>query len=103
MSIDDTAALPIVQPAPQAIAASSEESETEALVAELSDRLAGVRVLAPSRADKDARTALREEIARMVATAQQLDGHLLEADRPARDAVHDAAFEDWRTAPGGTR
>jgi hypothetical protein len=103
VSIDDTAALLIVQPAPQAIAAASEESETEALVAELSDRLAGVRVLAPSRGDKDARIALREEIARMVATAQQLDGHLLEADRVERDAAHDAAFEDWRTAPGGTR
>lgn len=101
MSIDDTAPLPVVRPAPQAITAVSEESEAEALVSELTARLQGVKILAPSRADKTARDALREELARMVATAQQLDGHLTEADRAEHDAETDAQFQSWRTAPGG--
>lgn len=101
MTIDDTAPLPIVQPTPPAIAAASEESEAEALVDELADRLAGVRVLAPSRADKSARDALREELARMVATAQQLDAHLTADDWAEHDARLAPQFQDWATAPGG--
>ena len=101
MNIDDTTPLPVVRPTPQAITAASEESEAEALVAELDSRLQGVRILTPSRADKTARAALREELARMVATAQQLDGHLTETDRAEHDAEHDPQFQDWLTAPGG--
>lgn len=97
---DATFQFATVESAPLPVTASSEESEAEALVAELSTRLQGVRVLAPSRADDTARAALREELSRMVATAQQLDAHLAEADHQA-DAAHDAAFADWLTAPGG--
>lgn len=86
---DDTTQFAAVQAAPLAVTASSEESEAEALVAELSTRLQGVRVLAPSRADETARAALREELSRMVATALQLDAHLAEAARAARDAAAD--------------
>jgi hypothetical protein len=103
VSIDDTVSLPIVPPAPQAIAADSEESEAEALVDELENRLAGVRVLAPSRADESARSALREEIARMVATALQLDAHLTASDWAEHDAKTAPQFHDWATAPGGTK
>jgi hypothetical protein len=103
MSIDDTTALPIVPTALKAITAASEESETEALIDELTDRLSGVRVLAPSRADETARAALREEIARMVATAQQLDAHLTAGDWADRDAATSPQFQDWLTAPGGTK
>lgn len=98
---DDTTELRTVATEQAAITASSEESEAEALVSELSSRLAGVRTLAPSRADVDARVALREELARMVATAQQLDAHLAEAERVAREAETADAFTDWATAPGG--
>lgn len=103
MSIDDTADLRTVTTEPPAITASSEESEAEALVAELASRMAGVRSLAPSRANEEAHAALREELARMVATAQQLDAHLVEADRAAREKATAAAFADWATAPGGER
>jgi hypothetical protein len=89
---DDTTELAAVAAAPLAVTASSEESEAEALVAELSARLQGVRVLAPSRADETARAALREELSRMVATAQQLDAHLAEAVRAAHDAKTDAVL-----------
>lgn len=97
---DETTELPHTKPTPTPITASSEESESEALVAELSARLQGVRILAPSRANTAARTALREELARMVATAQQLDAHLSEVDLIADEAT-EAAFHDWATAPGG--
>lgn len=86
---DDTIQFASIESAPLAVTASSEESEAEALVAELSARLQGVRVLAPSRADDTAREALREELSRMVATAQQLDAHLAEASRAAHDAAAD--------------
>jgi len=89
---DDTMQFTAVAAAPLAVTASSEESEAEALVAELSARLQGVRVLAPSRADDTARAALREELSRMVATAQQLDAHLAEGVRSARDAETDAVL-----------
>lgn len=103
MSIDDTTELPLAQPTPQAITAVSEESEAEALVAELDSRLQGVRILTPSRADKTARDALREELTRMVATAQQLDAHLTAGDWADRDAEKNPQFQDWLTAPGGTK
>jgi hypothetical protein len=103
MSIDNTARLPIVKAAPRAVTAEPEEAEAEALVAELADRLAGVRVLAPSRGDRDARAALREELARMVATAQQLAAHLTVVEQAARDAETDPQFQDWLNAPGGRR
>lgn len=86
---DDTAQLAAVAASPLAVTASSEESEAEALVATLAACLQGVRVLAPSRADDAAREALREELSRMVATAQQLDAHLAEAVRAAHDAAAD--------------
>lgn len=101
MNLDETAELPAVQPVPQAITAASEESEAEALVADLADRVAGVRRLAPSRANRDACDALREELTRMVATALQLDAHLAEADRAEHDAATNTQFNDWATAPGG--
>lgn len=86
---DDTMQFTAVCPVSAALAASSEESEAEALVATLAACLQGVRVLAPSRADETAREALREELSRMVATAQQLDAHLAEASRAAHDAAAD--------------
>jgi hypothetical protein len=85
----DTTELAAVSATPLAVTASSEESEAEALVATLAACLQGVRVLAPSRADETAREALREELSRMVATAQQLDAHLAEAGRAAHDAAAD--------------
>jgi hypothetical protein len=103
MSMDDTAPLPIVQPAPPAITAASEETEAEALVDELANRLAGVRVLTPSRGDDSARKALREELSRMVATALQFDAHLTAGDWAEHDAKTAPQFHDWATAPGGTK
>jgi hypothetical protein len=103
VNINDTARLPIVQAAPKAITAEPEEAEAEALVAELADRLAGVRVLAPSRRDRDARAALREELARMVATAQQLAAHLTAAEQAAHEDETNPQFQDWLNAPGGKR
>jgi hypothetical protein len=103
VSIDDTVPLPIVQPTPQALTAADEESETKALVDELGQRFAGVRVLAPSRADESARKVLREELARMVATALQFDAHLSAGDWAEHDARLAPQFKDWATAPGGMK
>lgn len=95
---DDTTQLKFVAPAPLAVTASTEAA---ALVADLTDRMAGILRLIGSRADASAREALHEEIVRLVADAQQLDAHLAEADRHAADAAHDGQFTDWLTAPGG--
>jgi hypothetical protein len=97
---DDTTLLRFVAATPAQITETSEETEAAALVADLSDHLAGILRLIGSRADAGARAALHEEIVRLVADAQQLDAHLAEADR-ITDAGHDAAFADWLTAPGG--
>lgn len=98
---DDTTELRFVAAAPAQITAATEESEAEALVADLASRVAGIRCLIPSRADASARDALHEEIARMVATAQQLDVHLDEPLLADRDAETTRQFQDWLTAPGG--
>lgn len=96
---DKTTELPILARTPKAITESTEEAEAEALVADLRSRVRGVRNLAPSRANEEARAALREELARMVATAQQLDAHLVDAERIAREKETAEAFADW--ANGG--
>lgn len=99
----DTVQLAAVRAEARQLTADTEETQTAALVADLGARVEGIRRLAPSRGDAGARQALLEELARLVADAQQLTGHLTEAERAARDAVHDAAFTDWLTAPGGRR
>lgn len=98
---DDTTALRFMAATPAQITASPEETEAAALVADLSDRMSGILRLIASRADESAREALHEEIARMMATAQQLDAHLAEVDLAGRDAETDSQFQDWLTAPGG--
>lgn len=98
---DDTTHLSFVAPAPLAVTASTEETEAAALVADLTDRMAGILRLIGSRADASAREALHEEIVRLVADAQQLDAHLSEVDLSAKDAETAPQFTDWLTAPGG--
>jgi hypothetical protein len=100
---DETTQLRIVAQSPAQITAATEETEAEALVADLVSRVAGIRILLPSRSDESARGALHEEIARMVATAQQLDVHLDEALLAGQDAATASQFTDWLTAPGGER
>lgn len=97
---DDTTQLRFIAATPAQITETSEETETAALIADLSDRLAGILRLIGSRADATARDALHEEIVRLVADAQQLDAHLAEADH-ITTANHDAAFAGWLNAPGG--
>jgi hypothetical protein len=86
---DDTTQLAAVKAAPLAVTETTEESEVEALMADISDRVEGLRRLIGSRADAAARDALGEEIGRLVADALQLDAHLSEAKLSQRDAAAD--------------
>jgi len=98
---DDTTILSFVAPAPLAITESTEETEVEALLADIDDRVSGLRRLVASRGDDSARAALLEELGRLVADAQQFAAHLAEVELAAKDAVKDAPFAGWLTAPGG--
>lgn len=98
---ENTTELRFVAAAPAQIAASTEESEVEALLADIDDRVSGIRRLVASRGDADARAALVDELSRLVADAQQFTAHLVEPDMAAKDAATAAQFTDWLTAPGG--
>lgn len=99
--MSDTTELRFVAPAPLAVTTSTEESEVEALLADIDDRVSGIRRLVASRGDDAARAALLEELSRLVADAQQFTAHLAEPDLAARDAETETQFTDWLTAPGG--
>lgn len=98
---DDTTILRFIAAEPLPITESTEESEVEALLADIDDRVSGLRRLVASRGDAAARAALLEELGRLVADAQQFTAHLSEPDLAARDSETDTQFTDWLTAPGG--
>jgi hypothetical protein len=99
MSIDDTVQFATCR-AVLAITESTEESEVEALMADIDARVQGLRRLIASRADAAAREALGEEIGRLIADAQQLDAHLSEPALALRDAAADEVLSHLERREG---
>jgi len=96
----DTTQLSTVHAAPLAVTETTEETEVEALMADIDARVKGLRRLIGSRADAAAREALGEEIGRLVADALQLDAHLSEVDLAQRDAAADEVLSHLERREG---
>jgi len=98
---DKTAELYRITRTPAPIAADAEEEEAASLLANLIEHTDWVIRLMAGRADAIVRAQLQDALRKAIAAAQQLDGHLAEADRAGHDAVTEATFQDWLT--GGER
>lgn len=93
MSTDDTIKLTAVARTPEAITESTEEAEREALLDALDEHAERIRELAGTRDT----AGTRERVHGAIADLQQLDAHLAQADRDAREAETAEAFADWAT------
>lgn len=98
---DRTVQLPRIPKDPKRVAA--EVDEAAGIMADLEIHMNTIGLLMPGRAQELARLQLDAELGGLITAAQRLQGHLAELAKPVEDPEREAAFEDWRTAPGGER
>jgi hypothetical protein len=98
---DRTVQLPRLPKAAKPLAA--EADEAAGIMADLEIHMNMIGLLMPGRSQELTRVQLDAELGGLITAAQRLQGHLAEMTTPAEDPQREAAFEDWRTAPGGER
>jgi hypothetical protein len=98
---EDTAELYRIKRTPEPVAAENEANEAASLLANMLERIEWVERLMAGRGDALTRAQLRSELRHAIAAAQQLDGHLAEADQADPDPETESAWLGWLTAPGG--